>query len=83
MKICTDDGRELARLKIYEGNPRVAYGGGFSVMMTKKAALKVADAEGAQKWDAENEPILPLETPAGTAAAKSVEDLKEDGWGFW
>lgn len=87
MKICADDGRELARLKIYEGNPRVAYGGGFSVMMTKAAALKVADAEGAPKWDVANEPLLPLETPAGTAAGKAVEFVeqkKEDeGWGVW
>lgn len=83
MKICTDDGRELARLKIYEGNPRVAYGGGFSVMMTKAAALKVADAEGAPKWDDANEPPLPLETHAGTAEDKAVEDAKEDGWGLW
>lgn len=80
MKICTDNGRELARLKIYEGNPRVAYGGGFSVMMTKAAALKVADAEGAPKWDAANES---LETPTGTAAGKAVEAAKEDGWGLW
>lgn len=79
MKICTNDGRELAYLKIYEGNPRVAYGGGFSVMMTKAAALKVADAEGAPKWDAANEPLLPL----GTAAGKAVEAAKEDGWGLW
>lgn len=78
MKICSDDGRELARLKIYEGNPRVAYGGGFSVMMTKTAALKVADAEGAPKWDAPNEQPLPLETPAGTDEVK-----KEEGWGLW
>ena len=83
MKICSDDGRELARLKIYEGNPRVAYGGGFSVMMTKAAALKVVDAEGAPKWDAANDPPLPLETPAKTAAAEAVEDAKEDGWGLW
>ena len=86
MKITTDDGRELARLKIYEGNPRVAYGGGFSVMMTKSAALKVADAEGAPKWDAVNEPPLPLETPAGKMAAKAVDFVakKEDeGWGVW
>lgn len=87
MKVCTDDGRELARLKIYEGNPRVAYGGGFSVMMTKAAALKVADAEGAPKWDADNEPPLPLETPAGTAAGKAVEFVEqkkeEEGWGVW
>lgn len=86
MKICADDGRELARLKVYEGNPRVAYGGGFSVMMTKAAALKVADTEGAPKWDAANEPPLPLETPAGTAAEKAVdvEQKKEDeGWGVW
>mgnify|MGYP004480073915 CR=1 FL=1 len=80
MKICADDGRELARLKVYEGNPRVAYGGGFSVMMTKAATLKVADAEGAPKWDAANEPPLPLETPAGTAAAEAA---KEDSWGLW
>ena len=83
MKICADDGRELARLKVYDGNPRVAYGGGFSVMMTKAAALKVADAEGAPKWDAANEPPLPLETPATTAAAETVEAEKEDGWGLW
>lgn len=87
MKICTDDGRELARLKIYEGNPRVAYGGGFSVMMTKAAALKVADAEGAPKWDAANEPLLPLETPAGAAEGKAAEFVEqkkeEEGWGVW
>lgn len=83
MKICADDGRELARLKVYEGNPRVAYGGGFSVMMTKAAALKVADAEGAPKWDAAIEPLLPLETPAGTAEGKAVEAAQEDGWGLW
>lgn len=83
MKICAEDGRELAHLKIYEGNPRVAYGSGFSVMMTKAAALKVADAEGAPKWDAANEPLLPLEMPAGTAAGKAVEAAKEDGWGLW
>lgn len=79
MKICADDGRELARPKIYEGNPRVAYGGGFSVMMTKAAALKVADAEGAPKWDAANEPPLPPETPTGTA----TDVKKEEGWGLW
>lgn len=83
MKICSDDGRELARLKVYEGNPRVAYGGGFSVMMTKSAALKVADAEGAPKWDAANEPLLPLETQTVTAADKSLDAVKEDGWGLW
>ena len=83
MKICADDGRELARLKVYEGNPRVAYGGGFSVMMSKSAALKVADADGAPAWDAANEPLLPLEMPAGTAAGKAVEAAKEDGWGLW
>lgn len=83
MKICADDGRELAHLKVYEGKPRIAYGGGFSVMMTKAAALKVADAEGAPKWDAENEQLLPLKIPAGTAADKAVEDAKEDGWGLW
>ena len=83
MKICADDGRELARLKIYEGHPRVAYGGGFSVMMTKAADLKVADAEGAPKWDASNEPPGPLEAPAKTATAEAVEDAKEDGWGLW
>ena len=83
MKICTDDGRELARLKIYEGNPRVAYGGGFSVMMTKAAALKVADAEGAPKWDDANEMSLPLETHSGTAAGKAVEAAQDDGWGLW
>ena len=86
MKICADDGRELARLKIYEGNPRVAYGGGFSVMMTKAAALKVADAEGAPKWDTVNKPPIPLEMPAGTAAAKAVEFVEqkeEEGWGVW
>lgn len=87
MKICADDGRELARLKIYEGNPRVAYGGGFSVMMTKTAALKVADAEGAPKWEAANEPLLPLETHTGTAAKKAVEFVEqkkeEEGWGLW
>ena len=85
MKICADDGRELARLKVYEGNPRVAYGGGFSVMMTKAAALKVADAEGAPKWDAVNEPPLPLETP--DCKAKAVEltaaNKEEEGWGVW
>ena len=83
MKICANDGRELAHLKVYEGNPRVAYGGGFSVMMTKAAALKVADADGAPKWDAANETPLPLETPARTAEAETVEDAKEDGWGLW
>lgn len=86
MKICADDGRELAHLKVYEGNPRVAYGGGFSVMMTKAAALKVADAEGAPKWDAANEPTLPLETPVGTATDKAVEFVEqkeEEGWGVW
>lgn len=86
MKLCTDDGRELAHVKVYDGNPRVAYGGGFSVMMTKGAALKVADAEGAPKWDAVNEPPLPLETPAGKMAAKAVEfveEKKDDGWGLW
>lgn len=87
MKICSDDGRELARLKVYEGNPRVAYGGGFSVMMSKSAALKVADADGAPTWDAANDPLLPLEIPAGTAAAKAgefVEQKKEEeGWGVW
>lgn len=87
MKICTNDGRELARLKIYDGNPRVAYGGGFSVMMTKSAALKVADAEGAPKWDETAEPPLPLETPAGKMAAEAVElaktPEKEEGWWVW
>lgn len=84
MKICADDGRELAALKIYEGNPRVAYGGGFSVMMTKAAALKVADAEGAPKWDEAVEPPLPLEPVK--SAAEAVELTKqgnEEGWGLW